>query len=261
MRTSHAAVIGPNRGRQAPRRPCLAVHFRLPCFTPFHATTGAAPMFHPWTIPSSTLSATCRGAHAGRSCSTIRLRALSCASARLPPLRPRAVLLLRDGAPTVATRRRPALAGQPARSLRSCCANPALARTPSGVGHVHANANAVGDRVRAVRSAIGDASGFPIGGLGCCTGHPFIDARGRSRTCTGVTQPAMQDRHNQQRVHGGHAGKLGCRRPRADHLADLALPLVPNTLRGTRAVGLPAPHSRSARHTRRKGDPSHGHSP
>ena len=51
----------------------------------------------------------------------------------------------------------------------------------------------------------------------------------------------MQDRHHQQRIHGGHAGKLGRRRPRAHHLAELALPLVPNTLCGTRAAGLPAP--------------------
>jgi hypothetical protein len=51
----------------------------------------------------------------------------------------------------------------------------------------------------------------------------------------------MHDRHHQQRVHGGHAGKLGRWRPRAHHRADLALPLVPNTLRSTRSAGLPAP--------------------
>lgn len=182
------------------------------------------------------------GVHAQSSCSTLRLRALSYAGAGLQPLRPRTDLLrcgLRcDGAPTVDTGRRPALPGQPGRALPSCRAYPALAHAPGGVGHVHADAGA--DLHCAVRSAIGDASGFPIGGLRCCTGHPFIDTRRRS-TCTGVTRPTMYDRHHQQRTHGGHAGSPGRRRPRAHHLAALALPLVPKTLRRTRAAGLPAP--------------------
>ena len=242
--SGRCAVIDPHRGRRARRRPLLGSSTRSPCPTPCHATADAASVLHPWTAPSSTPSATCRGAIAGRSCPTVRLRALSCAGARVQPLRPRAGLLRRglrrDGAPTVATRRRPALPGQPARALPSCRANPALARAPSGAGHVHVDAG--GDLHRAVDSAIGDASGFPIGCLGCCTGRPFIDARRCSNACIGATRPAMQqDRHHQQRGHGGHVGKLGCWRPRADHLADLALLLVPHALRGTRAVGLPAP--------------------
>lgn len=240
----HDAVIGPHRGRRARRRSLLGSSSRSPCPTPCHATTGAASVLHPWTIPSSAPSATCRVAHAGPSCPTFRLRALSCAGARVQPLRPRANLLRcglrRNGAPTVATRGWPALPGQPARAVQACRAYPALAPAQGGVGLVAHVAHVVGSFSRTVRGAIGDASGFPNACLGCCTDPLLIDARRCRSTCAGGTRPAMQGRHHQQHVHGDHAGKLGRRRP-AEHLADLALPLVPNTLRGTRTTGLPAP--------------------
>ena len=199
-------------------------------------------MLHPWTIPSSAPSATCRVAHAGPSCPTLRLRALSCAGARVQSLRPRADLLRcglrRDGAPTVATRGRPALPAQPARALQARSAKPVLAPAQGCAGHL---AHASGDFSRAARRAVGDASGFPHVGLGCCTDCLVIDARRCSSTCTGGIRPAMRDRHHQQRVHGGRAGKFGRRRRPADHLASLALPLVPNKLCSRRAAGLPAP--------------------
>jgi len=198
-------------------------------------------------VQHCTPSATCRGAHAGRSCPTLRLRTLSCAGARLQPLRPWADLLrhgLRsDGAPTVAARCRPALPGQPARALQSCRANPALAHAPSGVGHVHIDAGG------GVGSAIGDASGFPSAGLGCCTDHPVIDARRCSSVCTGVTRPAMQDHHHPQRIHGWRAGKSGRRPPHAGagrHFVHLALPLVPHALCSAGSAGLPAPQPTAA---------------
>ena len=149
----------------------------------------------------------------------------------------------RSIAPRVAPRqradsRKATLAGATRTACPGACIMP---REPSA-GHVHVDTG--GDLDRAGGGAIGDASEFPIEGLGCCTGCPFIDARRRSSACAVVTRPAMQqDRHHHQHVH---AGKFHRRRPRVDYLANLALPLVPHALRGTRSAGLPAPQPAGA---------------
>jgi len=57
-RTSPGALIDPHRGRRARRRSLLgsSIPFAVPYTV--HATTDAASVLHPWTIPSSTPSAT-----------------------------------------------------------------------------------------------------------------------------------------------------------------------------------------------------------
>ena len=86
--SGRCALIGPHRGRRARRRPLLGSSTRPPCPTPCHATAGAAPMLHPWANPSSTPSATRRGAHGRRACATLLVRPLPCADAGVQPLRP-----------------------------------------------------------------------------------------------------------------------------------------------------------------------------
>ena len=85
---------------------------------------------------------------------------------------------------------------------------------------------------RAISRAIGDASGFPVAALGCCTGRPVTDAR-RRNTCAGVNRPVMHDHHHRQHVLA--------RRHLAPERTSVALPLVPHALRGTGSAGLPAP--------------------
>ena len=51
--SGRGAVIGPHRGRRARRRPLPGSSIRSPCPSPCHATAGATPVLHPWTIPSS----------------------------------------------------------------------------------------------------------------------------------------------------------------------------------------------------------------
>ena len=226
------AVIGPHRGRRARRRPLPASSIRPPCPTPCHATAGAAPVLHQWTIPSSsTPSATRRGTHGRRACATLLVRALPRAGAGVQPLRPGPDLLRHGlcsgGSLAVAALRRPALSVQPTRALNARRENSALARTPSVAGRTAGGLGA-GD------TAIGDASGFPVTGLGCCTDRRPHTRDRRCCTCRiGATRPAMRDPHHQRRILA--------RCHLAPYRIGVVLSLVPHALFGTRAAGFPAP--------------------
>ena len=144
------------------------------------------------------------------------------------------VTVVRSIAPAAALRRREASisatrhgatsAAVAGASSQACRANPALAGAPGS-----------GDEAGDDASAVGDASGLPIGSLGCCTGGcPITDAR-RCR----ASHPAMQVAHRQQHVHASHAGLWrpcaeahDVAHPHAHHCSiGMALPVVLHRVR------------------------------